>query len=88
VVFATLLALTGLTTLVAYVDLGHFNIVVALSIAAVKALLVALFFMHLIQTPHRTQFVAAAGIVWLMLLLTLTLSDVLTRSWFNQAQGW
>ena len=88
VVFVTLLVLTGLTTLVAHFDLGRFNLVVALGIAAAKALLVALFFMHLARTAHRTQFVAGAGLLWLALLLALTLSDVLTRGWFNQIQAW
>jgi cytochrome c oxidase subunit IV len=88
IVFVTLLALTGLTTLLAYVDLGRFNLVVALLIAAGKGFLVVLFFMHLVQTTHRTQFIAAAGIFWLALLIVLTLSDVLTRGWFEQPHGW
>ena len=88
VVFVTLLALTGLTTLLAYLDLGRFNLVVALLIAAAKGFLVVLFFMHLVQTAHRTQFVAAAGIFWLALLVVLTLSDALTRGWFEQPHGW
>ena len=87
-VFAILLALTGLTTAVAYVDLGVFNAIVALMIASAKALLVALFFMHLVHTKHRTQLAAGAGILWLAILITLTLSDVLTRSWFPQPKGW
>ena len=45
-VFALLLALTALTTGAAFVDLGAFNNVVALAIAACKATLVVLFFMH------------------------------------------
>ena len=88
IVFVTLLGLTGLTTLLAYVDLGRFNLIVALLIAATKGFLVVLFFMHLVQTAHRTQFVAAAGIFWLALLIVLTLSDVLTRGWFDQPHGW
>ena len=46
-VFFGLLILTGLTTGVAFIDLGaEFNTIVALTIAVVKALLVILFFMH------------------------------------------
>src|SRR5262249_21197600 len=71
-VFAVLLGLTALTTGVAYVDLGVFNAVVALLIAAAKALLVALFFMHLVHMKHRTQLVAGAGILWLTILIALT----------------
>ena len=38
-VWLILLALTGITTAVAYVDLGAFSVVIALLIAAVKMLL-------------------------------------------------
>lgn len=46
-VFAALLVLTFVTVAVTWVDLGPFNVWVALLIAAVKAALVALYFMHL-----------------------------------------
>ncbi len=57
-VWILLLILTGVTTAVAYVDLGAFSVVAALAIAVVKMLLVALFFMHLRQS---TQSDAAGG---------------------------
>src|SRR5262245_23819126 len=87
-VFTTLVALTGATTAVAYVDLGFFNVIVSLTIAVSKALLVVLFFMHLARSAHRTQVVAGAGILWLLILITFTLSDVLTRGWTSQPIGW
>jgi len=87
-VFATLAALTVLTTAVAYVDLGFFNVIVALTIAVSKALLVVMFFMHLAGSRHRTQVVAGAGILWLLILITFTLSDALTRGWIPQPTGW
>ena len=40
-VFAALLVLTGVTSGVAYIDLGPFSVVVALAIAVIKMLLVA-----------------------------------------------
>jgi len=86
-VFAVLLALTGLTTFVARIDLGFFNVIVALTIAVAKALLVALFFMHLAHMKHRTQLVAGAGILWLLILIALTMSDVLSRAWFHPPAG-
>lgn len=50
IIGATLLIGTVLTVLASYVELGHhWNIVLALVIATVKASLVALFFMHLIS---------------------------------------
>jgi cytochrome c oxidase subunit 4 len=80
-IFGTLLVLTVVTTEVAMIDLGPFNVVVAITIAVIKALLVALFFMHLRHTRHRTMVMAAAGVLWLAILIVLTLSDVLTRGW-------
>jgi cytochrome c oxidase subunit IV len=50
IVGAALLIGTVLTVWASYIDLGHhWNIVLALAIATVKASLVALFFMHLIS---------------------------------------
>ena len=43
-----LLVFTGITVGVSYVQLGAWNIIVALLIASFKATLVALFFMHLL----------------------------------------
>ena len=86
-IFATLIACTILTTEVARIDLGPLNAVVALTIAVFKALLVALFFMHLMYTRHRTKIMAAAGILWLVILISLTLGDVLTRSWIPVSPG-
>jgi cytochrome c oxidase subunit IV len=59
---ATLLALTALTVAVARLNLGAGSVAVALGIAAVKASLVALFFMHL-KYEHRFLVVVLAGAV-------------------------
>jgi cytochrome c oxidase subunit 4 len=78
-IILTLLALTGITVSAAFVDLGRFNIVVALLIATVKATLVVLIFMHAKYAPERTKLVIVAGIFWLALLLFMTLSDYASR---------
>lgn len=78
---AALLIFTGVTYWIALQDLGRLNIVVALAIATLKAILVVLFFMHARYSPRRTQLVIIAGIFWLAILLALTLTDYLTRSW-------
>jgi cytochrome c oxidase subunit 4 len=87
-IFFALIALTITTTEVARIDLGRFNAVVALSIAVLKALLVVLVFMHMLHTNHRTKVLAGAGILWLVILISLTLSDVLTRGWLSVPHGW
>jgi cytochrome c oxidase subunit IV len=86
-VYAALLALTLLTVGVAYLDLGPFNIVVALGIAICKAVLVMLFFMHLRYSTQLTWIIAGAGVIWLAHLLIFTLSDYLTRGWLP-VSGW
>jgi cytochrome c oxidase subunit IV len=78
-VWLILLVLTGVTTGVAYIDLGAFSVVVALAIAVIKMLLVALFFMHVRHSTKLTKLVVAGGLLWLFILLTFTLADVWTR---------
>ncbi|HWQ53300.1 MAG TPA: cytochrome C oxidase subunit IV family protein [Bryobacteraceae bacterium] len=78
-VFAALIALTALTTAVAYVDLGRFNVAMALGIAVTKMLLVALWFMHVRYSTKLTRLVVAGGLVWLGILIMLSMSDYLTR---------
>ena len=78
-VFAALIVLTLVTWLVAQVDLGWANDVVALTIAVTKALLVLLFFMHVRYSTRMTILTATAGFFWLAILIGLTLSDYLTR---------
>ena len=51
-----------------------------LVIAAVKASLVVLFFMHAIHSPRVTWCVIVVSIVFLVILFSLTLADVMTRS--------
>jgi cytochrome c oxidase subunit 4 len=97
-VFISLLILTGLTTKVAYIDLGHtaigkaheidWNTVAALAIAVVKMLLVVLFFMHVKYSPGLTRLVIVAGFFWLAIMIALTLSDVLARGWTGAPQPW
>ena len=80
-VLLALLVLTAATTLVAFVDLGGFSVVVALAIAVCKMLLVALFFMHVRHSTKLTKLVVLGGLLWLVILLMLTLSDFTTRGW-------
>jgi len=79
-IWITLLVLTVVTALVATVDLGPFNTIVALLIASFKAVLVILFFMHVKYTSEKlTKTVIFAAIFWLLILLALSLADYGTR---------
>jgi cytochrome c oxidase subunit IV len=78
-VFVALLVLTLITVVVAEMDLGWANDVVALTIAVTKALLVLTFFMHLRYSTRLTVLTALAGFFWLAILIFLTLNDYVTR---------
>jgi cytochrome c oxidase subunit 4 len=80
-IFAILLLLTAVTTATGYVDLGRMNVVVALAIAAIKGVLVVLFFMHLAYSRRLTQLTIVAALMWLTLLIALTLADIWSRGW-------
>ena len=80
-IFIALLAGTAITVAVAFVDLGPMNNVVMLAIASAKALLVILFFMHVRWSTRLTWVVAGAGFFWLLILLSITMADYLTRGW-------
>jgi len=81
-VWGALLLGTFLTYEVAKIDLGPFNSIVALVIATTKALLVALFFMHLRNASERLlKVVVASTLFFLMILLFLTLTDYMSRAW-------
>ena len=74
-VWGTLMVLTILTVAVTWVDLGQLNLVVALGIATVKALLVALYFMHLRWDRPFNGVVFLIALVTIFLFITLALLD-------------
>src|ERR1700683_2412713 len=87
-VFLALMVGTALTTWIAYIDLGRWNTVVALTIAVTKMILVVLFFMHVKYATGLTRVVIIAGFFWLAILLTFSLSDELTRGWEINPMPW
>ncbi len=79
-IWIVLLVLTATTVGVAHIDLGPWNIVVALAIASLKAVLVVLFFMHVKYASEKmTKVIIVSAIFWLFILLALSLSDYATR---------
>jgi cytochrome c oxidase subunit 4 len=77
-VFGALLVGTLLTVLAAKVDLGMMNDVVALGIAATKAMLVILFFMHVRDSTRLIALTAVGGFLWLAILIGITLLNYVT----------
>src|SRR3954453_19238667 len=82
-VFGGLILLTVLTVGLSFLhgvpEIWH--TVIGLTIATAKAALVFLFFMHLLYSSRLTWLVALGSLLWLAILIILTLSDYLTRTW-------
>ncbi|HTU24335.1 MAG TPA: cytochrome C oxidase subunit IV family protein [Pirellulales bacterium] len=83
VIWGVLMALLVLTVAVNEYDMGQWNFFVAFGIAMVKAVLIVLFFMHVKDSPGLTKVVACAGFFWLAIMLGLTFSDYVSRTWMG-----
>jgi cytochrome c oxidase subunit 4 len=80
-VFLTLLIGTALTVVAANIDLGVFNPIIALGIASFKAVVVILFFMHVKYQSNLIKMTVGAGFFTFLVLITMTLSDYISRAW-------
>jgi cytochrome c oxidase subunit 4 len=72
---AALIVLTVITVAVRYIDLGELNIWIAVGLAAIKATLVGLYFMHLRWDKPFNQLTLVGSIVFVVLLMLFTLLD-------------
>ena len=80
-VWAALMLLLLAAVGVHYISSGFTSVALSLSIAAVKAVLVILFFMHVRYSKHVIWLTAAAGFFWLGILIGLGLADYMTRTY-------
>ncbi|MEO8276524.1 MAG: cytochrome C oxidase subunit IV family protein [Thermoanaerobaculia bacterium] len=87
-VFGALMVFTAITVAVAFVDLGPANNIVMLAIAAVKATLVIMFFMHARYGTRLIPLVAASGFFFVMLMFIITMSDYMSRGWLGAGTPW
>lgn len=90
-VFTLLLVMTGLTVFVAKYDLEHIwpplNIIVAMTIAVIKASAVVLIFMHVKWSSRLTQVIVVSALFWLLIMLSFTVSDYYTRGGWPTSLG-
>jgi cytochrome c oxidase subunit 4 len=81
-IFLALMVGTALTVIAAFYDFpGPLNVVVALTIACIKATLVVLYFMHVRYSGRLIPLVIVAALLWLAIMFAITLSDYWTRHW-------
>lgn len=79
-VYVALLILLAITVTAASIEHRAIGVAVALTIAIIKAVLIALIFMQLRHATPVVRVFVVAGIVWLSFLLMLTAADYLTRA--------
>jgi cytochrome c oxidase subunit 4 len=82
-VYVALLALTAVTVGAAFLDMSVLNTPMALGIASFKALLVMYFFMELRHSPKLTWVVMGSSFVFLAIMISLTMSDMISRDWLG-----
>lgn len=87
-IWAILICATFTTLGIAFIDLGPWNIVVALMIAFTKMSLVVLYFMHVKQASNLTRIFVVAGFFFLAILICLAMTDYGTRSWLPVGRMW
>ena len=76
-VWGALVVLTVVTVAATWVDFGSMNLIVAMAIATVKALLVALYFMHLRWDRPLNGVVFIAAIVFVAIFISIAMMDTL-----------
>ncbi len=81
-IFLALMAGTALTVWAGLQDFpGPLNVVIALTIAVIKATLVVLYFMHVRYSARLIWVILASALFWMGILFALTFSDYWTRDW-------
>ena len=87
-VWLALVVLTFTTTYVGFIDMGEFNIVVALLIAVVKMSMVIWIFMGVRYTSSLTKLFVVAGFFWFLILIFMTGQDYFSRNWLARGHMW
>jgi cytochrome c oxidase subunit 4 len=87
-VFIALMVLLIITVVAAFIPLGEANMIVAMTIATIKAALVILYFMHVKFASRLTKVFVAASLVWLAIMFVMTYGDYISRDWLSNSRGW
>ncbi|MGH9882627.1 MAG: cytochrome C oxidase subunit IV family protein [Pyrinomonadaceae bacterium] len=84
VIFSILTVGTALTVWAGQRDFpGPLNVVIALTIACIKATFVVLYFMHVRYSSRLVWVIVGSALFWLAILFALTFSDYWTRNWLT-----
>ncbi|HEY8226123.1 MAG TPA: cytochrome C oxidase subunit IV family protein [Pyrinomonadaceae bacterium] len=84
IILSVLILGTTLTVWAGFRDFpGPLNVIIALTIASIKATLVILYFMHLRYSQRLLWIIFLSALFWMGLLFALTFSDYWTRQWLS-----
>jgi caa(3)-type oxidase subunit IV len=78
---AALVVLALLNIVVSQIDLRGWNTIVGLVVAAVQAVVSAMFLMHMRWSRPVIRLVGAIALLWLAILIVGTMDDAITRGW-------
>lgn len=78
-IWVALCVLLAITTGSAFIPLGVGNGLISMTVSALKAALIVLFFMNLRTSSVLVRIASGAGLFWLVFMFALTLGDYLTR---------
>jgi len=78
-VWLALLVLLAISAAASFVFTGPLNLLISFGTAALKALLIFWFYMHLKEEGGLNRIFAIGAMVWLVLLLALPAVDLVTR---------
>ncbi len=79
--WGALLVLALLTTLIGLLNLGPFTMILAVTIATIKAVIIAAVFMNGLFEGKLVKIAIAAAVIWFLIMVLLTGNDYLTRGW-------
>jgi cytochrome c oxidase subunit 4 len=79
IVWVVLLGLTAPTVWMRHFEFGDFDLISAMAVATVKSALVLMFFMHLGQHGAVAKLTMSVSVVFVLLMIGLTVSDIGTR---------
>ncbi len=83
--YVALVVLATASLLLSFLKLHEAQLFVAIGIAFVKAIVVAYFFMHLVEEPLSARMAVLVALLFFALLITLTALDVATRHTYPPA---
>ena len=87
-IYFAIILLLGLNLGLSFVTIRNFNFPIELTIALAQDVLIWLFYMELKGDRTMSPIFGLAGVAWLIILVTLALSDFVTRGWLLFPAKW